>query len=81
MVRKGTELHKVQQKIFREAYCAEGYLTAMEGFISKYDTTWQRTESVSNMLACIIFEMGWEGDYRRFCENEKSLTAQALSQN
>ena len=76
MVRKGSELHKVQQKISREAYCADGYLTAMEGFISKYDDTCQRTESVSNMLACIIFEMGWRGDYARFCEKEKILFQQ-----
>ena len=76
MVRKGTELHKVQQKIFREAFAADGYLKAMSGYISKYYDTWQRTESVSNMLACIIFEMGWQGDYARFCEKEKILLQQ-----
>ena len=86
MERKGTKLHKVQQKIFREAFAADGYLKAMSGYISKYDDTWQRTESVSNTLACIIFEMGWQGDYNRYCqeknaEYEKSLKAQALSQN
>ena len=81
MVRKNTNLHKVQQKIFREAYTAEGYLKTMDGIISKYDDTWQKTDAVYNTMMCIIFEMSWLGDYHSYCENEKSLTAQALSQN
>lgn len=76
MVRKGTELHKVQTKIFREAYCAENYLNVMKGVISKYDSTWQKSDAVYNTLSCMIHEMGWYGDYLRFCENEEKILLQ-----
>jgi hypothetical protein len=79
MVRKGTNLHKVQQKIFKEAFDAERYLNVMSGHISKYDSTMISSESINISMMCIITEMGWISDYKRYCENEKSLTAQALS--
>ena len=78
MVRKNTELYKIQQKIFCEAYCADSYLKTMDGYISKYDSTWITSESIRNTLECMIHEMGWYADYVRYCEKEKSLAAQAL---
>lgn len=80
MVRNGTKLHKVQQKIFREAHSAEGYLNAMTGVLWSNDDTMLKADSIYNTLACIIFEMGWDGDYQRY-KTENTAEAVPSAEN
>ena len=69
----------MQQKIFREAYTAEGYLETMDGVISKYDNTWIRADALRDSMMLIIYEMGWRHDYDIFCKTEDDrLGIQAL---
>lgn len=78
MVRKNTELYKIQQKIFCEAYCADSYLKTVDGYISKYDSTWITSESIRNTLECMIHEMGWYADYVRYCEKKGGWECQGM---
>lgn len=75
MVRKGTNLHKVQQMIFQEAHSAEAFLEAMTGVLWRGDDSMIKAEAEYNTLACIIFRMGWDADYRRFKTDD---TAEAV---
>lgn len=80
MVRKGTHLHKIQSMIFDEAAKAQTYSAECAGNDNTFiQDARKQADAVYDSLSYMISMMGWTEAYNAYRENEKSLTAQALS--
>lgn len=85
MERKGTKLYRLQREMFRDAFLAQQYYEENKHHYNDRAFT-EKQLAIYEELSYLISMMGWTEQYNRYCrekdaEYEKSLKAQALSQN
>lgn len=83
MERIGTKIRRMQDQMFIDAYEAQTYYERFRHSWNDRDFT-QKQLAIYEELSFLISHMGWTAEYMAYCdrrnaENEKSLTAQALT--